>query len=71
MELWKIIERDYEISNKGRIRSLKTIPFILKTRIDRYGYEIVTLHLDGKALTRKIHRLVALAFIPNPNKLET
>jgi len=37
---------------------------LLRTRVDCYGYEIVTLYVNGKPLTRKVHRLVALAFIP-------
>ena len=38
---------------------------------DKNGYHIVSLSLNGKKYTRKIHRLVALAFIPNPeNKSE-
>ena len=44
---------------------------MLKTRIDKYGYEIVTLHVNSEAFTRKIHRLVAIAFIDNPEELPT
>ena len=43
----------------------------LKTRYDKDGYEIVTIYLDGKRYDLKVHRLVAIAFIPNPkNKPE-
>jgi len=73
MEIFKDIEEtngEYIISNKGNIYSNKR-NLQLKTRIDRYGYEIVTLWINGKAFTRKIHRLVAIAFIENPLKLET
>ena len=39
---------------------------VLKHAIDNKGYCRVGLTLDGKLVTRKVHRLVALSFIPNP-----
>ncbi len=66
-EIWKEIqgfEGLYSVSNRGRVMSLKT-GRILSDRYDRYGYRVVTL----KKKPYTIHRLVALAFIPNPNKL--
>lgn len=43
-------------------------PHILKPYMDRKGYLTVGLYDDnGKAKMVKIHRLVALAFIPNPD----
>ena len=55
---------DYEVSGLGRVRSnKKPIPLIMRTRTDRYGHH--KLELDGK--TRKVHQLVAYAFIPMPN----
>lgn len=68
-EIWSLVEDKYEISNKGRVRSNGSL--ILKTRLDRYGYELVTFWVDGVCLTRKVHRLVATAFIPNPEELPT
>ena len=69
---WKHIDDKYYISSNGQVLSiLNEREIILRTRLDRYGYEVVTLHVGGKALTRKIHRLVAIAFIPNPDGLET
>ncbi|RLA26269.1 MAG: hypothetical protein DRQ62_00100 [Gammaproteobacteria bacterium] len=69
---WKRIEDKYYISSDGKVKSiLNKRELILKTRIDRYGYEIVTLWILGKAYTKKIHRLVASAFIENPNNLAT
>ena len=65
---WRESEGEYLISSDG---SLSRNGNILKTRLDRYGYEIVTLWIDGKQLTRKVHRLVAIAFIPNPQNLAT
>ena len=43
----------------------------IKSRIDKDGYIIVTIYLNGKRYDRKVHRLVAEAFIKNPeNKKE-
>lgn len=73
MEYWKGIdgfEGDYSVSNTGKISSNKS-KLILKTRLDKYGYELVTLWFKNKAFTKKVHRLVAIAFINNPDNLET
>ena len=75
METWKSIagfEGLYEVSNQGRVKSLKYgKERILKPRKNACGYLHVGLHKDGHEKTVKIHRLVAEAFIPNPNNLET
>ncbi len=59
----------YEVSNLGRVRPAKPrykdVP-ILKTRICR-GYERVTIYKNGKRKDFQVHRLVADAFIPNPD----
>lgn len=81
-EVWKDIEGfegQYQISNFGRVRSMdryvrngrgymiKACGKILKTHSTHCGYEQVKL---GKNRThRSVHRLVAIAFIPNPNNL--
>ena len=44
---------------------------ILKPWVDYYGYERVVLTKEGIRKTYLVHRLVALAFLPNPNKKET
>jgi hypothetical protein len=62
-EIWTISEGAYDISNKGNVRR---DGYILKKRMDRDGYEIITLTIDGCYYTRKVHRLVGIAFIPNP-----
>lgn len=81
MEEWKDIdgyESLYQISNKGRVKSLerqcrtknylRRVPEkIISYCHDTYGYPIVTLHKCGKKKTHTIHKLVAKAFIPNPN----
>lgn len=83
-EIWKDIagyEGRYQVSNFGRVKSLerrcrtktytrKVPEKIYAQAIDSYGYLIVSLHLDGKKKTRTVHRLVAEAFIPNPNNLK-
>lgn len=40
---------------------------ILKPKVDRKGYLFVELHKNGKSKHYKVHRLVAKAFIPNPD----
>ena len=58
----------YEVSSEGRVRNVKTGK-ILKPKNNRRGYLFVGLHKNGAVKKRYIHRLVAQAFIPNPNKL--
>lgn len=64
-EIFKTIESSsYSISNIGNIRNDKT-GRIIKTYINNSGYRIVNLF--GKC--HCVHRLVAKAFVPNPNNL--
>jgi len=72
-EIWKEIEDHdgYFISNYGRVKSIRLYrgsiePRILTPRKHSRGY--VNINLDGK--NYYIHRLVAQAFIPNPEGLE-
>lgn len=73
-EIWKDI-RDYEglyqISNKGNVKSLNYNHTgreeILKLSVDKRGYLIVRLCNNRKLKFLRVHRLVAEAFIPNPN----
>jgi len=58
----KIRGFNYEISTKGRVRSLFTGK-ILKDS-DGYGYRRVTLTKNGKQYGKFVHCLVASAFIP-------
>ena len=44
---------------------------VLKPKVDRYGYEVVTLSKNGKRKSYPVHRLVAMAFIDNPLQKET
>ena len=75
-EIWRDIqgyEGKYQVSNMGRVKSLNYRQ-TGKERILRgigtiLGYLTVNLYQDGKMKTHKVHRLVALAFLPNPYNL--
>ena len=67
-ELWKSIEGYeglYEVSSAGRIRNLKSGQ-IMNLNNHSKGYLNITLTKDKKPKTFKVHRLVAQAFISNP-----
>ena len=68
---WKQIDgfERYEVSSDGRVRN-KWTGRVLKPGIDPNGYHRVCLKCDGKGATKKVHRLVALAFLPNPDNKE-
>lgn len=71
MEDWKDIQGFdglYQVSSDGRIRNNKGK--ILKLFQDGYGYLYVGLHKNGTILTKSAHRLVAEAFLENPNNYE-
>lgn len=68
IEEWKDMvgsEELYQISNLGNIFS-KISNRIVKSSYDQNGYKIRTHKVNGKAIVTKVHRAVALAFIPNP-----
>tara|TARA_R110002020_G_scaffold11610_1_gene43459 strand:+ start:701 stop:1132 length:432 start_codon:yes stop_codon:yes gene_type:complete len=58
---------NYEIDREGNVRN-KTNRF-LKQHKERSGYLYVGLRKDGKGYKIKIHRLLALQFIDNPDNL--
>lgn len=68
-EIWKPVvgyENRYEVSNTGKVRSSHfNEPIILSTIVFQ-GYEIVSLCNLNIKRNRRMHRLVAQAFIPNP-----
>lgn len=67
METWRevISNPNYVVSNTGRIRR-KGSDRDHSVR-DRYGYLSTDLYSHGKRKTAMVHRLVAEAFIPNPD----
>ena len=75
MEIWKDVvyfEGLYQVSNLGRVKSLNYSRTgrekVLKPSKTN-GYLQVYLYKEGKSKRFSIHRLVAFAFIPNPNNL--
>jgi hypothetical protein len=64
----KGFEHDYAISREGEILSLLTDQIVRPT-VNSEGYLKITLWKDGKSYTRRVHRLVAEQFIPNPDNL--
>ena len=80
IEEWRPVvgyEGLYEVSNTGRVRSLDRYDSrncfrkgkVLSLFKDRYGYLSVVLSCNGKYKTTTVHRLVAQAFILNPDNL--
>ena len=76
-EVWKDIPgyEPYQASNLGRIRNgkkgktenCKKLGTPLKTRVTERGYEELKLSINKQRVHMLVHRLVALAFIPNPD----
>lgn len=78
-EIWKEIEEypNYEVSNLGRVRTTKYYSnaqkkyydriLVLKQKTNRWGYNHVGLSNKNGRKSKIIHRLVAQAFISNPN----
>lgn len=67
-EIWKDIEGYegfYQVSNFGRVKRVETNR-ILKGRKDSKGYLMANLSKNSIVSNKTIHRLVAQAFIPNP-----
>ena len=71
VEIWKPIKGYYDyysISTFGRVRNEKTKKISSKLSLDKDGYARSTLNKNGESKTFKRHRLVGIAFLPNPNK---
>lgn len=70
-EIWKPVvgyEKYYEVSNLGRVRSNRTGK-VLKYNVTPNGRATVELFGDVGTKSKRllVHRLAAIAFIPNPN----
>ena len=72
IEEWNVIKifSNYEISNFGNCRNKKTKRHLKPHIINGYKCIIIP-NDDGVRKAVSIHRLVALTFIPNPEKKET
>lgn len=81
MELWKDIpgyEGKYQISNRGRVKSLprndkfckRGHEIIMKVFVCGSGYQEVLLSKDDRRQPMLIHRMVAEAFVPKPTGKE-
>jgi len=80
MEIWKDVvgyEGIYKVSSLGRVASLERVnargqvvsPRIKATKQNNRGYIQISLSKDGKQEYKLLHRVVAEAFIKNPNNL--
>lgn len=73
--MWKPVCNfpNYEVSSNGEVRSINYnhtgICKTLKPSISSKGYYGVILVKDSRRFYRSVHRLVAEAFLPNPNDL--
>ncbi len=66
METWKIIEgfENYSVSDLGNVRNNKT-GRIMKTRFNHEGYIIIDIRVNKQRYTKRVHILMAIAFITN------
>lgn len=68
-EIWKDIDGFngiYQVSNLGRIKRVDR-DLIKVQQLTKFGYLVVGLTKNGKEKNYFVHRLIAKAFIPNPN----
>ncbi len=66
METYKVVKgfENYSVSDHGNVKN-NTTGKILKNCPNSTGYEHVQLWKDQKRFSLKVHRLVALSFLPN------
>ena len=63
-------EGEYAVTSCGKVWSYKSKKFLAQ-RYDKNGYLRVTLCHEGKMITKFVHQLVAMAYIPNPEGKKT
>lgn len=84
-EIWMDIPHyngRYQVSNYGRVKAMPrervnhtggkwiTPERILATRLNKDGYEVISLTTpEGKRKVERVHRLVAITYVPNPMQL--
>lgn len=70
IEVYKTIEEypNYQVSNLGNVKNIKT-DTILKPYNTKSGYLHIDLYNENGRKHYFVHRLVALAFLPNHNNL--
>lgn len=80
MEIWKDIpnwEGHYQVSSIGNVRSLDKLVRgagglkmkkgkLRKIVINNTGYPVVMLSKEGSIKLKSVHRLMGVAFLPNP-----
>ena len=68
MEHYKIIAgfETYSVSDHGNVKNNKTAR-IMKTRFHTEGYIIVDIRVNNQRYTKRVHSLMAIAFITNPD----
>ena len=68
MEEYRIIKgyENYSVSNFGNVKNNMTEK-ILKQKFDKDGYKGIILCKEGKRKDFRVHRLVAIMFIENPD----
>lgn len=77
MEIWKDVpgfEGVYKVSNKGSVKGVVrcgSTGQILHPGTNRCGYLVLSLYNHPKVFRTSVHRLVAMAFIPNPENKRT
>lgn len=70
MKLGSLFDGAYIIEPDGRLFSVRRGRFVRPSK-DRYGYLCYTISIGGVRKTLKAHRLVAQAYIPNPEAKAT
>lgn len=78
VEIWKSLVflgyLNYEVSNMGQVKSLNYRHTgkerLLKPSKDKDGYLQLSLYQNTQKKTFRVHKLIALAFIPNDNPIE-